>query len=70
MSYGEGTLSGFNFFKIEQGLRRNLLPTSSTIIIQVRQYQYAGELRKSDGLLKLKQRVKQEMISKALLDQV
>lgn len=56
--YGQGTLQGYHFSKIQQELM-TLLSTTKPILLQITNFQYTGELRRTDRLQRLKDRVDQ-----------
>jgi len=70
LEYADGDIRGYDVSRIESELRYTLLPSAEFIALQVRQFQYAGELRQSDGIARLKAIVTQEPLSSAFIDQV
>jgi hypothetical protein len=63
-------LQGFDFDRVERYLISHLMPSCSPLVLQIVQFQFAGEIRKSGGLRSLQSKIRQYPLSAAVLDQV
>jgi hypothetical protein len=70
LNQGKGRISDFDYQRINEDLREQLLATCAPLALHVFQFQYAGEIRKSGGLRGLATRMKQTPLSVATLDEV
>lgn len=70
LDYQQGRLSGFDFARIEAELKKSLLGSAGPIAVHTRQFQYAGELKRTGGLRFLGSRLRQAALSSSMLDQV
>ena len=64
------SLCVFTCLLSEAQLRKTLLGSAGPLALHTRQFQYAGELRKTGGLRFLGSRITQSALPTALLDQV
>jgi hypothetical protein len=70
MDYGRGGLKGYDLLRVEQSLAQTLLATAKPMVLQIIHYQYSGELRRTDRLQKLRDRVAQEELPRSILDTI
>jgi len=70
LNQGKGRISDFDYQRINEDLREQLLATCAPLALHVFQFQYAGEIRKSGGLRGLATRMKQTPLSVATLDEI
>lgn len=70
LEFGQGHILGFDMDYIENELCAELAPHAFPLVLQVVQYQFAGDIHQTGGLRSISSKVVQSSLSTNTLDQV